>query len=517
MRITKKQLKRIIKETVQENKSFLLSAPENEFQKMKVTKEHLQQIIKEETEAVIKEGFFSKLGSKVGMKSEKTQEALDNYKVKLEAAVKHAKRVSEDPEDDYQAEKYFKFKKGLDMSKVQASEAISSHGATKNQRSEYSLLGKKYRRRKNDVFTAAEDALGAIERHRDALAAAKKAEKEAEEAAVRLARGAAKDIEGAQAYKDQEHKRAMQGIQSNRASMKALDSGEYKGDQECYSRCIEGFRKQGDTSERAQKKCAADCMQTTGTGGTTYGAYRENKNITKQRLKQIIKEETEAVIKEGFLSKLGSKVGVESGKTRGALAGFAAALEEGELLAKKVIDASGDPMGGASAEQDRAIRKYLKSKTNILSYRATAATAMAKHGATSSQRAEYEEFQAEMDEPQGVYRMRSRKADEIIETNERHAAALAAAKKKEEEERRRIQAIEQNIKQTARAKKDYEKDQRRSDREEHAAAAALDPGEYTGDKECYSRCIERLGEKYQEKCAQQCKQTSGGKAGRMYE
>jgi len=239
--------------------------------------------------------------------------------------------------------------------------------------------------------------------------------------------------------------------------------------------------------------------------------------VTKEHLQQIIKEETEAVIKEGFLSKLGSKVGVESGKTRGALAGFAAALEEGELLAKKVIDASGDPMGGASAEQDRAIRKYLKSKTNILSYRATAATAMAKHGATSSQRAEYEEFQAEMDEPQGVYRMRSRKADEIIETNERHAAALAAAKKKEEEERRRIQAIEQNIKQTARAKKDYEKDQRRSDREEHAAAAALDPGEYTGDKECYSRCIERLGEKYQEKCAQQCKQTSGGKAGRMYE
>ena len=61
MKITKQKLQKIIKETVQENESFLLSAPEKEFQKMKVTKEYLQQIIKEEIACALKEGFLSRI------------------------------------------------------------------------------------------------------------------------------------------------------------------------------------------------------------------------------------------------------------------------------------------------------------------------------------------------------------------------------------------------------------------------------------------------------------------------
>ena len=181
--------------------------------------------------------------------------------------------------------------------------------------------------------------------------------------------------------------------------------------------------------------------------------------ITKQQLKQIIKEELEATVKEGWGSKLGSKFGIEPKKTRGALAALAAAIEKGEALAKKVIDAARNPMGGASTEQNRAISKYLKSKTEILSLRAAVATSIANEGATSSQRAEYEALQAEMDERHGVYRMRSRKADEVIKANDRHAKALAVALEKEQKERARVEAIEQNIKQAVRAKKDYEEDQ----------------------------------------------------------
>ena len=144
-------------------------------------------------------------------------------------------------------------------------------------------------------------------------------------------------------------------------------------------------------------------------------------NITKQKLQKIIKEEVKTAIEEGFFSKMFSKFGVQSEKTRRALIGYSVWLEGTEKLAKRI-------------EQDRAkdehdIKKYLKNKQELAEKREAAAESIMAHGANKAQLSEYNTLERSYE---SLKKYKMSWADEAIAGEEKYQADLAAAKEQEE-------------------------------------------------------------------------------------
>ena len=136
--------------------------------------------------------------------------------------------------------------------------------------------------------------------------------------------------------------------------------------------------------------------------------------ITKEKLNQIIKEEIEAVIDEGFLSKLGSKLGIASKSVRDAIIGYDTWLEDALRAAQRVKD---------NVQDDTRVKKYLEIKTELAQNREAAARALESAGGTAEQRKKFWSLEADHD----TYETRSKAADEAIAQLSQHRAKLKAA------------------------------------------------------------------------------------------
>ena len=149
---------------------------------MKITKEKLNQIIKEEIEAAIDEGFMSKLGSKLGIASKSVRDAINGYEIATDSALRLAKKVADDPEKEYNVDKYLKLKLDLAQNREAAARAIESHGGTAEQKKKFWSLEADH-----DTYEYrakyADEAIARLEQHRAKLKAAIAAEDAAREAA----------------------------------------------------------------------------------------------------------------------------------------------------------------------------------------------------------------------------------------------------------------------------------------------------------------------------------------------
>lgn len=228
---------------------------------MKITRRQLSKIIKEEIQAVVSESFLSRLGSKIGISSKDTTRAIISYTTSYQEALALAKKVLSTDASSSVVKKYKQSKIELLDAAAAAREAIQEKGATGDQEIDFDTVDGDF----EDFFRPAAkkaDRLIKKKARNDAYLqrltqAAEEKERAAEE---RLERLSAKVRDTARWNKDREEQ-ISKAERDELSAKKALNYGQigWEGDQDCLNRCVEDFRSRGDNSERALEKCKKDC------------------------------------------------------------------------------------------------------------------------------------------------------------------------------------------------------------------------------------------------------------------
>ena len=239
---------------------------------MKITKERLNKIIKEEVEAVISEGFFSRVGSKLGLGPKDTDNAISNFSYrydKFRSAIGALEYYADNPKrwNPEDVEEYLKAKIGVYEAFHAANTAMFEAGANKEQKKKFIRLKKKLDSHRDlmeqiDMEMSsydeyAEKAAAAEREQERRIAAAKQrsADRDAEEKARKKQQ--AKDRADSRAYAAWKEKSDSDAIKRRVAGMTA-----YERDP-CIDRCKEEYaddlrRGYTDDYDKCRDACTGD-------------------------------------------------------------------------------------------------------------------------------------------------------------------------------------------------------------------------------------------------------------------
>jgi ACT domain-containing protein len=205
---------------------------------MKITKEKLNKIIKEEIEKTLEEGVFSRMFSKLGVESKETFRALNSYEVWMQSTDKRARKLAHDASYAPAVEEYLKVKKELAEKRAAAADSVKKHGANKSQLYKFQELERQYKHFQKIKMLEADESIAEQEEYQAELAAAKQAEEEAEKRAseIRQAHYAWKAEQAAAA------KGGSSGKDADRRCREEHRSDLRRGYDEGYRKCVERAR-----------------------------------------------------------------------------------------------------------------------------------------------------------------------------------------------------------------------------------------------------------------------------------
>ena len=228
---------------------------------MKITRRQLSKIIKEEIQAVVSESFLSRLGSKIGISSKDTTRAIISYTSAYEEALALAKKVLSTDARSSVVKKYKQSKIELLDAAAAAREVMQEKGATGDQEIDFDAVDMDFEDYFRPAAKKADRLIDKKARQDDLLQRLTQAAEEKERAAEERLSILSKRVSDTQRYNKQQSDREFKSSMQDISAKKALNYGQigWEGDQDCLNRCVEDFRSRGDNSERALEKCKKDC------------------------------------------------------------------------------------------------------------------------------------------------------------------------------------------------------------------------------------------------------------------